>query len=325
MKDFAFLFPGQGSQVVGMGKDLHEKSELGKKTFKMADEILGYPLSKICFEGPEEELKLTYNAQPGLLTVSYILFHLLGKEPGIAAGHSLGEYSALCCAGAVSFEDAVRVVHKRGKYMQEAVPPGKGGMVALYGIEIDEVKQVISRVDGIVNIANWNSSTQIVISGEKEAVDQVLEKTYASNSGYLPVSAPFHSELMRPAGEKLAAELDRIEFNDLRFPVINNVEAREITKGNEAREKLKKQVTHPVLWHSTILQFLENKKIKKYAEVGSQKVLSKMLKRSKRELGLKIDILSIRDMEDINQLSRQDREAAGEDSRTVIHYAEPRP
>lgn len=304
MKDFAFLFPGQASQAVGMGKDLYERSQFGKKIFKMADEILGYPLSKICFAGPEEELKLTYNAQPGLLTVSYILFHLLEKEPGISAGHSLGEYSALCCAGAISFEDAVRVVHKRGKYMQEAVPPGKGVMVALYGSEIHEIKQIIARVDGIVNIANWNSSTQIVISGEKEAVDQVLGKTFASNSGYLPVSAPFHSLLMRPAEEKLAADLDRIEFKDLRFPVINNVEAKEMTKGSEAREALKRQVTRPVLWHSTILSFLGNKKIKKFAEIGSKKILAKMLKRTRKDMRVEIDILNIQDIDDIKQAAK---------------------
>ncbi|UCH94073.1 MAG: ACP S-malonyltransferase [Candidatus Aminicenantes bacterium] len=302
MKDFAFLFPGQGSQAVGMGKGLYEKSDFGKKIFKMADETLGYPLSKICFAGPEEELKLTYNAQPALLTVSYILFHLLEREPAIAAGHSLGEYSALCCAGAINFEDAVKVVHKRGKYMQEAVPPDRRGvMVALYGIEIDEVKRLISQVDGIVNIANWNSSTQIVISGEKEAVDQVLVKTFASNSGYLPVSAPFHSQLMRPAEEKLAADLDRIQFRDLRFPVINNVEAKEMTTGNEAREALKRQVTRPVLWHSTILSFLGNKKIKKFAEIGSNKILAKMLKRTGKDMRVEFDILNIQDIDDIKQ------------------------
>ncbi len=304
MKDFAFLFPGQGSQTVGMGKGLYEKSEFGKKTFKMADEILEYPLSKICFEGPAEELQLTYNAQPALLTVSYILFHLLGKEPAIAAGHSLGEYSALCCAGAISFEDAVMVVHKRGKYMQEAVPPGRGVMVALYGIGYDEVKQIISEVDGVVNIANWNSSTQIVISGEKGAVDKVLNKTFASNSGYLPVSAPFHSLLMRPAEEKLAADLERIAFKDLTFPVINNVEAKEMTKGNEAREALKKQVTRPVLWHSTILSFLGNRKIKKFAEIGSKETLAKMLKRTKKDMQVEIDILNIQDIGDITQAAK---------------------
>jgi [acyl-carrier-protein] S-malonyltransferase len=302
MKDHAFLFPGQGSQVVGMGKDLYIKTELGKKIFNMADEILGYHFSRICFEGPMEELQLTYHGQPALLTVSYILYKLLGEEPRIAAGHSLGEYSALLCAGAITYEDAVLLVHKRGKYMQEAVPLGQGAMAAIMGVEPERILEVVTEVEGIVDIANLNSATQVVISGEKKAVEEAVEKLQAKKVKLLPVSAPFHSELMIPAEEKLSIELDRIEFKDLSFPVVNNFEAVEVTSGDDARYALKKQVSRPVLWHNIIMNFLNEKEIRKFTEIGSGRVLTGLVKRTARNEEIPIETYNIRDIEDLQAI-----------------------
>ena len=300
MSDSAFLFPGQGSQYVGMGKDLFERSDLGKKTFKLANEILGYDFMKICFEGPEEELKLTHNTQPALLTVSYILFNLLGMEPALGAGHSLGEYSAVLCAGGIDYEDAVLLVHKRGKYMQEAVPVGKGAMAAVIGLDIEQVREKIKKVDGVVNLANWNSASQIVISGDKTAVENAVEFLEAPKSVMLPVSAPFHSALMLPAEEKLSVDLDLIDFRDLKFPIINNVDVEEITEKEKVRDGLKRQVSRPVLWHPTVMKMLVDKGIDKYSEVGAGKVLGGLIRRTARDLDKKIDLVNFQNFEDLN-------------------------
>jgi len=302
MKDQAFLFPGQGSQVVGMGKDLYENTEIGKKTFDAADEILGYKLSKICFEGPEEKLQLTYNGQPALLTVSYILYRLLGEAPVMAAGHSLGEYSALLCAGVFKFEEAVLLVHKRGKYMQEAVPVGKGGMAAVMGIEVEKIVECINEIDGIVDIANLNSPTQVVISGEKTALETLINNLNARKVKFLPVSAPFHSELMLPAEKKLSEDLDKIHFEAPAFPVINNIEAMEITRADYARYSLKRQVSRPVLWHNTIMKFLKEKGIGRFVEIGSGRVLTGLAKRTARSEGFEIETANVRDLEDLRAL-----------------------
>ncbi len=312
MSERIFLFPGQGSQAVGMGKDLFAKSEFAGKTFRRADEVLGYSLSRICFEGPEEELKLTHNTQPALLTVSYILYALWEKEPRLAAGHSLGEYSALLCAGVFRFEDALLLVHKRGRYMQEAVPVGQGAMAALIGADIEAVRatvQAVNRENGplpaaaggvrrVVNLANWNSAGQVVISGEKSAVEEAVRRL-AVKSVFLPVSAPFHSELMLPAEEKLAGDLDAVEFSDPRFPIINNWQVQTVTRAAEAREGLKRQVSRPVRWHETMEAMLADPQAVRFAEIGSGKVLAGLLKRAARDRDRRVEIVNIENLADI--------------------------
>jgi len=302
MNDMTFLFPGQGSQVVGMGRDFYERSSLAREVFARADEVLGFKISRLCFEGPEEELKLTQNTQPALLIVSYIAYLLLGKEPRIAAGHSLGEYSALVAAGALDFDQALCLVHKRGKYMQEAVPVGMGAMAAVLGADPKSVDKAIASIkEGVVNLANWNSQEQIVIAGHEKAVKEALDLIDPPRSVILPVSAPFHCRLMRSAEERLSFDLDQAEFKDLKFPIVTNVDAEIIHKGDEARVALKRQVSRPVLWYQS-MELIKGEEIDLFLELGSGKVLSRLMKRITRRWPSSPTILNIENSSDLKEV-----------------------
>ncbi len=292
MVKIAFVFPGQGSQFVGMGKDFYDHVSSARKLLDEANEVLGCDLTSICFNGPEETLKLTENTQPALLVHSTMALKILrgnGIDSVLAAGHSLGEFSALVSAGALQFKDAVRLVRLRGQFMQEAVPVGVGSMAAIIGLEIDTLQQLcdqISEDSCMVQPANLNSPVQIVIAGHKEAVKQVSEKALkagAKKAVLLPVSAPFHSALMKPAEIKLQKELEQTEFYDLSYPVITNIEAKPITKGSEARSALVKQVCSPVRWSET-MQVLVDQGIETVIELGAGKVLSGLIKRFNRSI-----------------------------------------
>ena len=226
---------------------------MAKELFARADEALGFRISEICFAGPEEQIRLTSYTQPALLAVSTVAFHILSVDPGLAAGHSLGEYSALVAAGCLSFEDALCVVHKRGQYMQEAVPVGVGAMAAILGSSVAVIESALGRVKGgTVQIANWNSDDQVVIAGHKPAVEEAVALIPGARAVMLPVSAPFHSALMKGAEERLSKDLDSIPFRNLRFPVVTNVDAKVIRSGDEARDALKRQVSRPVLWQGSM-------------------------------------------------------------------------
>lgn len=283
----AFVFPGQGSQFAGMGKDLAENFSAARQTFEEANDALGIDLAKICFDGPEEDLKLTANTQPAIVTTSIAALRVLREETGLVpdfvAGHSLGEYAALVCAGALTFGDAVRTVRQRGTFMQDAVPVGVGTMAAIIGLDGPAVDGICAEVAGdeVVAAANYNGGGQIVIAGHVAAVDRAM--TLAKERGAkralpLPVSAPFHCKLMEPAAQRLEGVLADVAVAGLGCPVVSNVEATANSDANAIRSLLVRQVYCPVRWEESVLAMV-NSGVERFVEIGPAKVLAGLIKR----------------------------------------------
>lgn len=294
MSKTAFLFPGQGSQYAGMGKDLAENFPVARQTFEEADEALGFKLSSLCFNGPEDDLKLTFNTQPAILTTSIAALRVMQQETGLKAdflaGHSLGEYSALVCGGALSLADAVSTVRSRGTFMQEAVPVGVGAMAAMLSIEADQLAAICEEAaqGEVVASANFNSPGQIVIAGHAAAVNRAIE--IAKGKGFrkamlLPVSASFHCALMQPAADRLKEVLDVVPVHDLTLPVITNVEATPNQDGGRVRELLVQQVCAPVRWEQSV-QAMIGLGTTSFVEIGPGKVLTGLVKRINKEMAL---------------------------------------
>jgi [acyl-carrier-protein] S-malonyltransferase len=298
MSKLAFLFPGQASQYPGMGKDLAANFPESRAVFDEADATLGFPLSKMCFEGTEEELKLTENTQPAILTISVAAYRALaarGVQPDFAAGHSLGEYSALVAAGALEFSTAVKLVRQRGRYMQEAVPAGAGAMAAILGMSPSDVADVCKKAANgeVVSPANLNSPEQTVIAGSAAAVKRAVEtasQAGAKRAVVLAVSAPFHCAMLAPAQERLEPDLRAAQFGPLKFPVITNVDAEAIILGDEARESLIRQVIMPVRWLESVREMIELG-VNIFVEVGPGKVLTGLM----RQIDRSVRVLNVED------------------------------
>lgn len=287
MGKIAFVFPGQGAQVVGMGQDVYEQNPAARDIFERADRTLGFSLTSLAFQGPEEQLRQTANTQPALLATSVALleaFKQRGIRPDYVAGHSLGEYSALVAAGVLAFDDAIRLVRARGMFMEQAVPSGQGGMAAALGAEREALEALCRDVSGsvgLVELANVNCPGQIVVSGTAEGVAAVAERGKEAGAKRvipLDVSGPFHSSLMQPAADKLAAELAKTEFKDASVPVVVNVDAKPVTDGATLRELLVKQVVSPVQWEDTV-KFLIGEGVDTFVEIGSGAVLAGLIKK----------------------------------------------
>ena len=311
----ALLFPGQGSQTVGMGIEFYTNFELVKKIFKEADDKLKYPISKIILEGPEDKLQLTQNTQPAILTVSYSIFRVLKDEFGFDfssfkffAGHSLGEYSALVCSDCLNFEDALHLLHERGKAMQEAVPIGKGSMIAILGMKTQEILSLLelqNNDDGVCEIANDNANGQVIVSGNKEKVEslQNILKEKKIKSIPLKVSAPFHCSLMKPAANIMKDKIKITNFKKPQFRIINNVNANPEVNPENIKSLLIEQIFSTVKWRESILKMREEG-VKNFVEIGPGKVLTGMVKRTVKD-AIGFSINSIADIKNLKNEFRK--------------------
>ena len=305
---FSVIFPGQGSQLVGMGKEFYDKFDLVKNLFKEADESLNYPLSKIILEGPKEELDLTANTQPAIFLISYAIFNVVKKEFNIDlnnakyfAGHSLGEYSALSCGGYLSFSDTLKILRIRGDAMQNSVPKGEGGMVAVLGSTVEIIEEILKQNDQNfkAQIANDNSEGQIVLSGQIKDLDKLIvtlkEKTIKNIK--LPVSAPFHCSLMSKATQVMSEEIQKLNFSQSKIKLISNVTAKEISNIDELKDLLIKQIENRVRWRESVVNMINND-VDHFIEIGPGKVLSGLVKRINKE----VKISTINNQNDIENL-----------------------
>ena len=304
----ALIFPGQGSQIVGMGSEFYRDFKIAREIFTEADDVLKYKISKIILEGPDDQLKLTKNTQPAILTVSYLIFLLLKKEFGINlnqckyfAGHSLGEYSALVCSNSLTFKDALYLLHERGIAMQEAVPVGRGGMIAILGLAMNEIEKFIleAKEKGVCEIANDNADGQIIVSGNIEALDFLANnlKKDKKKSIKLPVSAPFHCSLMKSAAEKMNSKIQSTNFNNPKFKIVTNVKAEPEENADIIKKLLVEQIFSKVRWRESVL-YMANNGVTDFIEIGPGKVLTGLIKRIVKN----VNSNSINTTEDIKNL-----------------------